>query len=346
MEATLSGFPTHIEIAGRKIGPGEPCYVIAEAGVSHFGEMEKAYQLIQMAVDAKADVFKTQHYSTELLVGPSAADWRERLKSKELPDEAILLMQKRCDEIGIPFLCTPHEEKALNYLNEILGVPAIKIGSGEIGNWPFLSRIAACKKPVILSTGMYKIQDIKDAISVLSDGGCRELAILHCVTSYPADSEMVNLRVMDQIRSFFSGPVGYSDHTVGTAVPLAAVALGANIVEKHITIDLNVPNAQDWKVSCHPGNFSNFIADIRAIEKSLGDGKKVITDKEEASKAWAKKSITVFKRIKKGEVITLDKIIIQRPGLGLDGSFLNAVIGRKAKCDLKVGEILDYSHLN
>jgi N-acetylneuraminate synthase/N,N'-diacetyllegionaminate synthase len=346
VEATLSVFPTHIEIAGRRIGPGEPCYIIAEAGVSHFGEIEKAYQLIQMAVDARVDVFKTQHYSTELLVGPTSPEWRKRLEEKELPDEAIALMQKRCNEAGIPFLCTPHEEKALAFLNDLLNIPAIKVGSGEIKNWPFLAKVASCKKPVILSTGMYQIQDIKDAISVLSDAGCAELAILHCVTSYPAEPELINLRVMDQIRSFFNGPVGYSDHTEGTAIPLAAVSLGANIIEKHITIDLNVPNAQDWKVSCHPENFSNFIKDIRKIERSLGDGVKKISDKEELSRMWAQKSITVFKEIKKGEVITPDKIIIQRPGTGIDGSFLDTVIGKKAVCDLDVGVMINNTHFS
>ena len=336
----MSGFPTHFEIEGRRIGPGEPCYVIAEAGVSHFGEMEKAYQLIDLTVSARADIFKTQHYYTDRLVGPSAPEWRERLRTKELPDGAIRLMQQRCRERGVPFLCTPHDDLALEFLDRELNVPAFKIGSGEVENWPFLARIAKSGKPAILSTGMYEIAQIRDAIKVMQDNGCPALAVLHCVTSYPADASLINLKVMDRIREFFPGPVGYSDHTEGTAVPLAAVALGADIVEKHITIDRDVPNAQDWKVSCDPSNFARFVADVREIEKARGGGPKVLSENERKSMLWARKSLTAAADIPAGTKIDAAMLLAQRPGSGLPASRIAEVIGRAAVRNISAGTVI------
>ncbi len=336
----MSGFPTHFEIEGRRIGSGEPCYVIAEAGVSHFGEMEKAYQLIDLTVSARADIFKTQHYYTDRLVGPSAPEWRERLRTKELPDEAIRLMQRRCRERGVPFLCTPHDDLAIEFLDRELDVPAFKIGSGEVENWPFLARIAKSGKPAILSTGMYEIAQIREAIKVMQDNGCPALAVLHCVTSYPADAALINLKVMDRIREFFPGPVGYSDHTEGTAVPLAAVALGADIVEKHITIDRDVPNAQDWKVSCDPSNFARFVADVREIEKARGGGPKVLSETERKSMLWARKSLTAAADIPAGTKIDAAMLLAQRPGSGLPASRIGKVVGKIARRDIPAGTIV------
>ncbi|MBK8523297.1 MAG: N-acetylneuraminate synthase family protein [Betaproteobacteria bacterium] len=196
--------------------------------------MSKAFELIDLAKVPVRMVYKTQHYHTDRLIGPSAPDWRERLRTKEMPDDAIATMQGYCTSRKIPFLCTPHDENALDFIDKILGVPAFKIGSGEVENWPFLANIAKRGKPIILSTGMYEIGQIKQAVDILASNGCDQLAILHCVTSYPAEPSLINLKVMDQIRQFFSGPVGYSDHTEGTAIPLAAVALwGRHYREAH-----------------------------------------------------------------------------------------------------------------
>lgn len=333
----MSGFPAHIEIAGRRIGPGEPCYVIAEGGVNHFGEMAKARQLIDLAVSARADVYKGQHYRTDRLVGPSAPEWRERLRSKELPDEAIRQMRDRCRESGIPFLCTPHDDIALEFLDRELDIPAFKIGSGEVENWPFLADVARRGKPMIVSTGMYEMAQIEDMVKVIADAGGTQLALLHCVTSYPADPRLINLRVMDQIREFFPGPVGYSDHTEGTAIPLAAVALGADIIEKHITIDRDVPNAQDWKVSCDPSNFAPFVADIRAIGQAVGGGPKKLSEQERKSILWARKSLTAAVDIPAGAVIAESMLIAQRPGSGLPASRIGEVAGRTALGNIPAG---------
>lgn len=340
METKVKNFPSHIEIAGRRIGPGEPCYIIAEGGVSHFGQMDKARALIDLARSAGADVYKTQHYCTDLLVGPSAPEWRERLRSKELPDDAIREMQAYSQGQGLPFLCTPHEEDALVFLNQVLDVPAFKVGSGEVENWPFLAKIAATRKPVILSTGMYELPQIREAIQVLTDNGCTQLAILHCVTVYPADPSLINLRVMNRIREFFTGPVGYSDHTEGTAVPLAAVALGADIIEKHITLDRDVPNAQDWKVACDQTNFHRFVKDIRTTEAARGGGEKVLSSYEQQSILWARKSLTAAVEIPAGTVIDMGMLLAQRPGHGLPPSRLTKVVGRTALRTIAAGEVL------
>lgn len=337
----MTNFPSHIYIAGRRIGPGEPCYIIAEGGVSHFGQIAKAFQLIDMAIEAGADVFKTQHYKTDTLVGPAANEWRERLRSKELPDSSIALMRDYCSKKGIPFLCTPHDNDVLTFLADELKIAAFKVGSGELENWPFLEKIASYGRPVILSTGMHTIEDIQNSIKVLSTNGCKELAVLHCVTNYPAAPENINLTVMEHIREFFSGPIGYSDHTVGTAVPLAAVALGASIVEKHITIDKDVPNAQDWKVSCDPTNFNTFITEVRIIESAIGGGRKEISEFEKDSIKWARKSITALKDIPKGTIIKKEMLQYQRPGIGLPPSQNNHVIGKVAKRNIKIGEVIN-----
>lgn len=330
-------FARTFSIAGRAIGPGHPCLVIAEAGVNHFGDMGKALALIDLAVESGADVVKFQHFRTDLLVGPAAIEWRERLRSKELSDQDILRIREYCDSRGIIFMCTGHDEESLDFLDRVAQVPAFKVGSGEVGNWPSLRALAGRGKPIILSTGMYQMEDIQSATRAIAEGGCTQLALLHCVTSYPTDPADVNLAVMSQIRERFPGPVGYSDHTVGTAVPLAAVALGADIIEKHITIDWDVPNAQDWKVSCTPSNLAKFISDLREVEAARGGWDKQVSVAENQSIAWARKSLTAVEDIPEGTPITEAMLVAQRPGTGLPPSQLSFVVGRRARRTIPAG---------
>lgn len=343
----MSDFPSSFEIDGCTISrESGGCYVIAEAGVSHFGDLNKAYDLIKMTVDAGVKVFKTQHFSTELLIGESSKEWRNRLKSKEMPNESIALMQKKCKEYGITFLCTAHDQKSLDFIDKELNVPAFKIGSGELENWDFIANIANRGKPIILSTGMYTIEQIKKAISVVKENGMPPLAIMHCVTLYPASPELINLQIIDEIKSFFSGPVGYSDHTEGTAIPLAAVALGANLVEKHITIEKNIPNAQDWKVACDPSNFSEFYQDIKSIQKSIGGGEKRISKTEKQSIKWARKSLHACVDIRKGECVQSAMVVSKRPGVGISPERINEIVGKKPIIDINKGELLDFKMFN
>lgn len=342
----MATFAASFEIAGRRVGAGAQCLVIAEAGVNHFGDMDAAFRLVDMAIEAGADIFKIQHFKTDVLVGSSAPEWRERLRSKELSDAQVLAIRDYCDCKGIIFMCTAHDEVALEFLDRKAGVPAFKVGSGEIGNWPSLERMAARGKPIILSTGMYGMDDVVQALAAIERGGGREVAVLHCVTAYPTDPAQVNLAAMASIRSVFSGPVGYSDHTEGTAVPLAAVALGAEIVEKHITLVRDVPNAQDWKVSCDPGNFARFVADIREIEKARGGGAKALAACEKAALRWARKSLTAVRDIAAGTVLTEDMLIAQRPGDGLAPHRIGDVVGRRARVAIAAGTPISQEHLD
>lgn len=333
----MSGFASSFPIEGRWIGGDAPCYLIAEAGVSHFGNLEKAYALVDLAAGAGADAVKFQHFRADRLVGPSAPDWRKRLSSRELSDGDMLRVADHARRRGITFLCTAHEEAALDFLDREVGVPAFKIGSGEVENWPFVADVARRGKPVILSTGMYTLEQTKAALNVLSESGCREAAVLHCVTSYPADPETINLDAMRQIGEFFDGPVGYSDHTHGTAVPLAAVALRAAIVEKHIALDFNVPDAQDWKVSCGPDDLGKLVADVRAVTAALGGGSRRLSEAEQNSLLWARKSLTASRDIAAGEVIAPGMLVSLRPGDGVSPSQLPNFMGRRARCPIAEG---------
>jgi N,N'-diacetyllegionaminate synthase len=341
----VSNFKKSFKVDGKPIGDGYPASIIAEAGVNHFGDLKKAYQLIDLACEAKADFFKIQHYKTENLVGSIAPEWIERLKEKELTDDSVLKIRDKCNEKGISFLCTAHEQESLEFLDKELNVPAFKIGSGEVDNWEFIEDIASRGKPVILSTGMYQIEQIKQVIDVIHKGGCTELCILHCVTNYPAKDSNINLDVIRQIKDLFEGPIGYSDHTTGIAIPLASIALGANVLEKHITIDKNVPNSQDWKVSCDQSDFYQLVHDVRRIENSLGGEAKKISSEEMASIDWARKSITSVSSLSPGDIITKNSICMQRPGTGIPGSELHKVIGRTIVEPIAKGRLITWDHI-
>jgi N,N'-diacetyllegionaminate synthase len=333
----MSGFARTFPIAGHTVGGEGPCYIVAEAGVSHFGSLEKAYRLVDLAASAGADAVKFQHFHSERLVGNSAPDWRERLRSRELSDDDMLRVAEYSRKREITFLCTAHEESALDFLDRTAGVPAFKIGSGEVENWPYIANIARRGKPVILSTGMYTLELIRTALKVLNENGCHQVAILHCVTAYPADPATVNLDTLRQIRNIFEGPVGYSDHTAGTAIALASIALGAQVLEKHITLDFNVPDAQDWKVSCGPDDFPRFVADIRAIEAARGGKPRELSESEKQSLLWARKSLTAARDIRPGERIEPSMLLSLRPGDGVPPSRLSTIVGRRALSAIPAG---------
>ena len=330
-------FADSFEIAGRSIGGGAPCLVVAEAGVAHFGDINKAFRLVDMAVDARADVFKTQHFHTDQLISTSSPDWRARLQSRELSDKDIARVHSYCLKRGITFLCTAHDDAALDFLDRELNVAGFKIGSGEVENWPYLENVARRGKPIILSTGMYTLDQVQKAAEVIWQAGGRELALLHCVTSYPTPPAEVNLDAMRQMRTIFSGPIGYSDHTVGATVPLAAVTLGAAIVEKHITIDINVPNAQDWKVSCTAETLAPFVAAVRDTEAAIGGWAKRPVTSEKTALSWARKSITSATELAAGHVLAAADVLFQRPGYGLPPSQLASVLGRRVRSKIPAG---------
>ncbi len=341
----MSSFSTQFNIAGRTVGLDSPVYIIAEAGVSHFGSEEKAYKLVDMAADAGADAVKFQVFDVDAMIAKESSDWKERLGSRQLPYETFERIQRYCMEKNITFFATAHDEPSLEFLMD-LDVPVYKIGSGEVGNWPYMKRIAEIGKPVIFSTGMYRQEQIDEALNELAKTGNRDIAVLHCVTDYPAPVNDISLGNMKLIRDTFQVITGYSDHTVGFHIPLASVALGASIVEKHITLDYNIPNAQDWKVSCGPDNLDIFVKQVREIEATLTTRISGPTENEKNSILWAGKSLVMKHEIPKGKVITESDLSAKRPGSGISPSQINEVLGHRAKNTLYVDELIRWEDLD
>jgi N,N'-diacetyllegionaminate synthase len=332
------------EIAGRKVGMGSPCYFIAEAGVSHFGSLEKAYRLVDLARDAGADAVKFQIFQTDALLAEEANQWRQRLGSRCLPASDFREIRDYCVEKGITFFATAHDEPSLDYLDE-LGVPVYKIGSGEVENWEFIKNVATRGKPVIFSTGMYTMVQVGLAMETILETGNQELAILHCVTRYPTPADEINMRAMSSIRNRFGAITGYSDHTEGRHIPLAAVALGADILEKHISLDFNVPDAQDWKVSCGPHDLADLVREIRDIEACLGSEIKKPSSGELESLKWGRKSLVVTEDIPVGSKIQASHLTTKRPGTGISPAQMGDVVGRSLRKPIKRGQLLSWEHL-
>jgi N-acetylneuraminate synthase/N,N'-diacetyllegionaminate synthase len=302
--------------------------IIAEAGVSHFGDLALALELVAMAAEAGADVFKTQFYDVEQLYAEGASDWRDRLRTRSLNFEQAQTVAEACRRAGLLFMSTAHDESRIRWLVD-LDVPAIKVGSGERNNTPFIQRLAGLGKPMIVSTGMYRDEDVIETLDACAAGGCSEVALLHCVTSYPTPDAMANLSAMDRLQELFPGPVGYSDHTEDFLAVYAAVGRGAAVVEKHITILRNVPNAQDWKVSAGPENFKEFVTAIRRIESMLGDGRKAIADCELPAEQWALKSLVASRDLAAGEIVAAADLVAKRPGNGVPPNQLDRLVGRR-----------------
>ena len=336
-------FQSQFEIDGRLVGAGCPVYIIAEAGVAHFGSLEKAFELVDLAVEAGADAVKFQIFQARKLISSASREWIDRLSSRELPYESFQEIAKYCREKGVTFFATAHDEPSLDFL-DVLEAPVYKIGSGEVENWPFIKKVAQKGKPVILSTGMYTEKQVQEAVNIFAEVGNPQLAVLHCVTAYPTAPKLINLRAIKAIADM--GVIaGYSDHTMGYHIPLAAVAVGAAIIEKHITLDYDVPNAQDWKVSCGPDDLHLFVEQIREVEESLGNGVKEPNREEKQSLAWARKSIVAACAISAGRKITEELLVCKRPGTGISPAELEKVLGREAAVDIREDDLITWEQL-
>lgn len=338
-------FSRRFKIGSRMVGEGEPVFIIAEAGVAHFGDPEKALRLVDLAVDAGADAVKFQVFRTNELISGAAPDWRERLGPRELAYEHFRNISAYCRERGIIFFATAHDEPSLDYLAS-LDPPVFKIGSGELDNWDFITRAARLGKPLIISTGMYDWDAVSALGEALAEAGNPDVAVLHCVTRYPTPAEEVNLRVMPELARRLGCVTGYSDHTEGYHIPLAAVALGARVLEKHISLDFNVPNAQDWKVSCGPHDLADMVSAVRGVQAALGGADKVLSAEEKASRDWARKSLHAACAIPAGTALTAEMLIARRPGTGLPPHMAAGLIGRRAGIDIPADEMLNLEMLD
>ena len=326
--------------------------IIAEAGVNHNGSLAMAKQLAGVAKAAGADIVKFQTAKPELVIS-RFAEKAEYQKAETGEAESQLEMCKRihltfdehaqlkeyCDSIGIAYLSTPFDLDSIDFLQQ-LGTPMWKVPSGEITNLPYLEKIAATKKPVILSTGMSMISEIEDALTILEDGGAGPITLLHCNTEYPTPIEDANLLAMQDLREQFGLPVGYSDHTAGIEADIAAAALGAVVIEKHFTLD-KAMEGPDHKASLDVGELRAMIAAVRHTEAALGTGKKAVSGSEAKNKPIARKSIVAARAIQKGEAFTAENLTTKRPGGGGSPMRWHEVLGLAAKRDFEEDEPIE-----
>lgn len=324
-------------------------YIIAEAGVNHNGKLELALRLCDAAKEAGVDAVKFQTWKTDNIVTASARQavyqtkntgkeesQYEMLKKLELSYDHFRYIQDYCKKIGIDFLSTPDEEESLAFLVS-LGLPFIKVGSGEVTNIPYLRKIASCGKPVILSTGMSTLAQVAIAYDTLLKAGAPKVSLLHCTTNYPCPYDEVNLRAMQTLKDAFKCQVGYSDHTMGTEIPVAAVAMGAEIIEKHFTLGRTM-EGPDHKASLEPAELKLMVEQIRHIEVAMGDGIKRPNKSEAENAKVVQKSILAKRPIKMGETLTEEMLTVKRAGAGISASLWDNVIGAYAIKDFDIDE--------
>ena len=341
-----------IEIGNKLIGEEEPCFIIAEAGVNHNGDAELAMQLIDAAKDAGADAVKFQTFKTENLLSknimvPKHVESKESLfdtiRGLELSEEAHCMLSEYCKQKGIVFMSTPMDNNSVDLLEDI-GVPVFKVASCDLDNLPLLKYISKTEKPIILSTGMGSISEVGEAIEVIKSNGNADIILLHCVSAYPPKVEDVNLRAMETLRNAFKLTVGYSDHTIGINIPLAAVALGAKVIEKHFTLDKNM-EGPDHAVSADPDDLEKLVSGIREIEESFGTGLKVPSKDEIEMRRSFRKSIVAITDIKKGATIMPEMLSVKRPGTGISPKYFDFIAGRKAERDINKDVLLTFKDI-
>lgn len=340
------------------------CFIIAEAGVNHNGSIEMALKLIDVAADAGANAVKFQTFKAEKLARPGAnkAEYQHQignededqlamLKRLELHESAYPELIARCQSLGIEFMSTPFEQESAKFLT-VLGMKKIKVPSGEVTNLPFLQYLADLRLPIILSTGMATLEEVGEAVETIKSSWLKfdissesYLTLLHCTSNYPALPHDVNLRAMATMREKFNLPVGYSDHTLGTAISVAAVALGATVIEKHFTLDCSL-EGPDHRASLDPSELTNMVDQIRAVELALGNGDKIPSKNELPIRDVARRSVTLTQTVRSGEKITAEMLSIMRPGTGVAPKYLNDIVGMKSIRDLPAWTTLTWDDLS
>ena len=324
-------------------------FIIAEAGVNHNGRLDLALQLCDAAKNAGVDCVKFQTWKTELIISKDTemADYQKNnlgnsdtqydmLKKLELSYDNFRIIKEHCDKIGILFLSTADETESLDFICE-LGMPFIKLGSGEITNIPYLRYCAQKNMPIIISTGMCHLSDVIIAYNTLIGAGAKDITVLHCTTNYPCPMDEVNLNAMSTIKQALKCKVGYSDHTMGIEVPIAAVALGAEIIEKHFTLNRNM-EGPDHPASLEPDELAEMVKQIRNIEKALGNGIKEPNESERKISKVVLKSIVAKNNILKGQILNENNLTIKRVSKGISAAYWDLIVGTQAKTDYKADE--------
>jgi N,N'-diacetyllegionaminate synthase len=345
-----------IAFGERVVGEGAPCLVIAEAGVNHNGDPELARRLVDAAAEAGADAVKFQTFDPATLastVAPKAeyqtarggpgTSQREMLEQLVLPERVHRDLQLRARDRGLIFLSSPFDERSADFLED-LDVPGFKIPSGELTNHPLLAHIARKGRPMLLSTGMSDMAEVIAATEVIAAAGAPPLVALHCVSSYPALAKDANLRAMQTMRHALGSPIGWSDHTLGIEVALAAVALGADVVEKHLTLDRALPGP-DHAASLEPAEFTQMVRGIRSVTMALGSAEKRPVEAERAIAAVARKSLHWRTSLEVGREVHMEDLIALRPGTGVSPARIKSLIGRRLRVAVRGGEIVRPEHL-
>ena len=328
-----------VRIGERAVGAGAPVLVIAEVGVNHDGDVDAAMALVDAAADAGAEAVKFQTFDATALAtsaaglaayqrerAPDVAGQREMLERLELAAEEFAAIAQRCDDRGVVFLSTPFDPASAQLLVQ-LGVPAFKVGSGELTNLPFLAALASRGLPLLVSTGMATLQETAEAVEAIRAAG-GSLVLLHCVSSYPAPPEHANLRALDALRTAFDVPVGYSDHCLGAEATLAAVARDACVIERHLTLDRD-RRGPDHAMSLEPGELRELISRIREVESMLGDGDKRPQPSELDTLVAARRSLVAARPLRAGEVLGRESLAVKRPGDGLAAREIDRLLGRR-----------------
>lgn len=338
-----------IKIGNMKVGDNEPCFVIAEAGINHNGDIKIAKKLVDSAKACGANAIKFQTFKTEKFLSKnivipkhikSPKSLFNMIKKWELSKKDHYELAQYCKNKKIIFMSTPLDFSSVDLLFD-LRVPVFKVASCDLDNLPLLKYIASMKKPIILSTGMGSLTEVGDAIEAIRSKGNNKIVLLHCVSIYPPKVKDVNLKAIETIKCSFKLPVGYSDHTIGINIPLAAVAMGANVIEKHFTLDKNM-EGPDHAVSADPGELKSMVNGIREIEYAFGTGEKKPSKSELEMRKAFRRSIVANKDIKKGETITEKKLSLKRPGTGISPKYLDFILGKKAKRNIKYDQLLNF----
>lgn len=332
-------------------------FIIAEAGVNHNGDLNLAYKMVDKAKEAGVDCIKFQTFKTEKIISKNTemADYQkentnnnesqyEMVKKLELSYEDFRKIKNYCEQKEIIFLSTPDEKESLDFLVDDLKVSTIKVGSGEVTNYLYLKEIAKKNKEIILSTGMSTLGEVERALEIIREYNNKKVTLLHCTTNYPCPMEEVNLKAMLTLKEAFKTEIGYSDHTLGTEVAIAAVAMGVKVIEKHFTLDKNMAGP-DHKASLDPKELKIMVEQIRNIEKALGDGIKKPNKSEEKIKKVVRRRILISKELKKDHVLTEDDLILKRSNSGIEADFIDLVLNKKLKIDMKEDSSLTWEDM-
>jgi N,N'-diacetyllegionaminate synthase len=347
---------TTVEIGTRSIGPGHPCFIIAEAGINHNGNLDLAHRLIDVAVEARADAVKFQTFIPEKVVSSTAQRAKyqtinvgeagsqiDMIRHLVIPDTSYPDLIDHAGKRSIIFLSTPFDQESADLL-ERLEVPAFKVSSGDVTNIPLLRHLSRKGLPILLSTGMSEMAEVAVAVETVRSNGDPPLALLHCVSNYPAAPEDCNLRAMESLRNEFGTPVGWSDHTLGIDISLAAVALGANLVEKHVTVNRSLPGP-DHMASLEPHELNDMVRGIRHVESAMGDGTKRRADCELENAKVVRRSLHWRTSLPAGVVVKHDDLIALRPGTGVPTSRIDSIVGRVLRVAVGDHEMVVEEHL-